>query len=95
MLFCLKFLFLSLSTAVAVRSDLKTGKKGGLTRDLYITGFPCQICLCVCQKSNHDKLIWEWETQEYGICDWDIKEEHLRNSALIYPLPCDISAWEQ
>lgn len=47
------------------------------------------------QKSNHDKLIWERETQEYGICGWDIKEEHLRNSALIYPLPCDISAWEQ
>lgn len=44
-----KFLNISPSTAVAVRDDLKTAKKGGLTRGLYVTGFPCQIRLCACQ----------------------------------------------
>lgn len=46
---CLKFLNISPSTAVAVSDDLKTAKKGGSTRGLYVTGFPCQIRLCACQ----------------------------------------------
>lgn len=45
----LKFLNISLSTAVPVRDDLKTAKKGGSTRGLYVTGFPCQIRLRACQ----------------------------------------------
>lgn len=46
---CLKFLNISPSTAVAVSDDLKTAKKGGSTRGLYVTGFPCQIRLCARQ----------------------------------------------
>lgn len=46
---CLKFLNISLSTAIAVSDDLKTAKKGGSTRGLYVTGFPCQIRLRACQ----------------------------------------------
>lgn len=46
---CLKFLNISQSTAVPVRDDLKTAKKGGSTRGLYVPGFPCQIRLRACQ----------------------------------------------
>lgn len=44
-----QFLNISPSTAVAVSDDLKTAKKDGSTRGLYVTGFPCQIRLRACQ----------------------------------------------
>lgn len=55
--YCLKSLNISSSKASAVRNDLKTAKKGGLTRDVHVTGFPCQMLLFASKKSHHDKLI--------------------------------------